>query len=271
MPFINFRSSIIDPLQTPTPWWLRERLGAALLYTLGAAHDHFAEYVYEGVSARYPSLAEEKALKQILRDRKIPSLDGEPLPSMRARARDWRNLIRLKGTPAGAMLQIQPVFLPEAPMIRVVAGNSARAMWATLNQAGELAFTKREPSNWDWDSAFPFHDEPTKIHRWHAIIYAPTFVTPAGSLVAPSAVQSLGSSLDAQRTNDIGRVFREWQRAGSVLWGWILAFDPESFEPTGGPGVGYPDGTWYRNYVVGGGYNRVDSARYHYDQVWSPA
>lgn len=271
---MTFRQDIINPAVQPTPKWLRRDLGARLLYVLGAAHDAFAEYVYEGVSARFPSLAEPMALQALGRDRGIPIYPGEPLPSQRIRLRQWRKARRLKGTAAGAMKVLQPIWYPAVPTMRVVAGNSTRAMWATLYgddavaqtagaTSGTMAFHRASPTNWDWDSDYAYRPEPATIHRWWAIVYAPPQVVEHPALVPPSTTISVGSSLLTQFCNDVQFGLHEWRRAGSKISGWILAFDPTTFDPAGS-GAGYPDGTWHHEAdPVTRLPNRVTTARYH--------
>jgi hypothetical protein len=154
--------------------------------------------------------------------------------------------------------------------MRLVYGNQDRALWTTLLPDGSLDFVRREPTNWDWDSQYPYHWAPPTLHRWTLIVYAPPSVTPNDVEEDPSDVLSIGSSLTVQQTQDVGGLAVAFKREGTFLWNWILAFDPNSFNPLGGPGPGYPDGTWYRSYTPGGGFNRLTTARYHTERFWLP-
>jgi hypothetical protein len=264
----NLREQIIVPQRSPV--WLRGPLGSRFLYMLGAAHDHFAEYIWGGVSQRFPTYAEELSRKALSVDRRIPLFPSEPIPSQQSRLRAWRSTARGAGTTSTMLEQSQAFWLPETPMMRLVYGNSTRALWTTLNPDGSLGFVRREPTNWDWDSAYPFHTEPATLHRWSLIIYAPPSVTPNNPTEDPSDVLSIGSSLTVQQTSDIGKLAEAFSRVGAFMWNWILAFDPASFDPLGGPGAGYPDGTWYQSYKMGGGFNRLETARYHIERAWTP-
>lgn len=249
-----------------TPCWVREpfaRLADRYLQTLGLAHEAFAEYVTRGVLMRYPRYAGPQARGALGTDRRVPAYASESAESHAARLRLWLSSHRGAGTDAGVLRQSQPFWLPEVPRMRIVAGNSEIAFWSTLEPDGTMSFVTREPSNWDWDSEYHAADEPARIFRWWLIIYAPSYVSEHADAFGPSDTISAGSTLSVQWTLDVGNLANSWRAAGSYLHGWILAFDPDSFDPEGGPGAGYPDGTWFRAFVPGGGFNRLQTARYH--------
>jgi hypothetical protein len=257
-----------------SPIWLRHDLGRRFLYLFGLAHDHFAQYTWDGVTQRFPTYAESMSRKMLSRDRRVPLFESEPVPSQKERLRTWLTSHRQAGTDAGVLEQSAPFWLPETPKMRIVAGNSQVAMWTTLNPDGTVEFYRRDVtnggSNWDWDSTYPFHAEPSSIHRWWLIVYAPPSTVAHPITVAPSETVSVGSSLTSQQAIDIQALAASWRRAGSSIWGWILAFDEASFDPTGGPGAGYPDGTWHRSYKIDGSFNRLSTARYHVERAWTP-
>jgi hypothetical protein len=226
---------------------------------------------------------------EIARDRRILLFPGESNASKIERLRRWRSAHRAAGLPAGILAQSAAYWLPELPTMRVVAGNSIHAMWATRYGSDAVAtaegatteelddtrvdpvagrpigrrlrFRYASPSNWDWDSAYPFAAEPPTIHRWWVILYAPPGIEPHDVAEVPSDTISMGSSLSIQDAKNVFDLANYWRSIGTTLWGWILAFDPESFNPTGS-GAGYPDGTWYRDYNEVG-FNRLTSARYY--------
>lgn len=268
MPFReNLRTTILDPDGSPA--FLRGYYGARLQYIWAAAQDHFLQYLWDGIDQSTPTWAETNSMRQIAADRRIPIYQTEPIPSQQKRLREWLDAHRAAGTDTGLLTQSQPYWLPEAPKMRVVWGNSTRAEWSTLNEDGSLEFHRADPSNWDWDSAYPFQIEPQTIHRGWLIVYAPASVLSHPITVAPSETISVGSTLLAQACQDVYDIGMLNHRTGARLWGWILAFDPASFDPAGS-GAGYPDGTWYRSYKMDGSFNRLDTARYHVVTAWTP-
>lgn len=270
----NFREEIRDPKRSPVYVRAPEGLYDRLLYVLGAAHDHFLQSLWDGVGQGSPIYALEKSRRELAKDRRIPLFEGEPVPSQRKRLQEWLDAHRAAGTDAGLLGQSQPFWLPEIPMMRIVWGNSARAEWTTLNPDGTLEFHVRDASNggsnWDWDSAYPYHTEPQTIHRGWLIVYAPPSVSSHPITVSPSETISAGSTLTVQQATAVYNLSMLNRRGGVKIWGWILAFDPASFDPNSGPGAGFPDGTWYRSYKLDGSFNRLSTARYHQVTAWTP-
>jgi hypothetical protein len=269
----NLREQILAPDRSPI-WW-RGELGKRYQFLFGAAHDHYVQYVWDGVTQRFPTYAEQNSRLQLSKDRRIPLFQTEPIESQRARLRGWRSAHREAGLDTGVIAQSQPFWLPAVPKMRIVAGNSEVAMWTTLNPDGTLEFNRRDAtsggSNWNWDSAYPFKGEPTTIHRWWLIVYAPPSVIPNPPVVPQTAGLSAGSSLLVQQALDVFSLANGWRRQGSALWGWILSFDETLFDPLGGPGPGHPDGTWFRAYRDDGSFNRPTDARFYVQRACTPA
>lgn len=251
-----------------TSGWLLAGPGHALHRTFGHAHDAFLADDARRLLAAYPSYATTASLREIARDRHVLTFPEQMRAAQEEAAKDWIEANKDAGLPFGVMRQAQYLFAPEVPKVRLVQGNSERAVWYTLDSDGTFSAVRQEVSNWDWDSEWALGlPEPTKIHRFFLIVYAPASVTPYTPDEAPSETMSLGASgLTKQMAINIEACVRYWKSAGSVLWGWILAFDPDSFDPEGDntsrPG-GYPDGDWFRAYIPGVGYNRDQTARYY--------
>lgn len=271
----NFAETFAAPGRMPGFW--SGPMGTAFRYALGGTLDQFVQLHWERLRAAWPSFATAASLGEIARDRRILLFENESRASKEARTTAWRSAHRAAGTPAAVLRQGQPLWLPEVPTVRVVSGNSSRALWATVYgtdtpailagvEPGTIAFARRVPSNWDWDSAFPFTPEPATVHRHHVIVYAPASVLPAGPDDPIDPLLCMGSTLPLQAGRNVADCARYWSSANAILWGWILAFDPVSFSPTGNSGStpgGYPDGTWYQSYIPGVGFNRLQTARYH--------
>lgn len=242
--------------------------GEAYHRTLGFAHDEFLADDARRILASLPRYATPASLREIGRDRHVLLFPEQSRASQEAQCRDWIEAHKDAGLPYGILRQSQLLWAPEIPKVRLVQGNSERAAWYTLDTDGTFSYIRQAVSNWDWDSDWSLGaPEPAKIHRMFLIIYAPPSVTPYTPDVAPSDTESLGASgVTTRHAKNIEACVRYWKSAGSILWGWILAFDADSFDPEGDntsrPG-GYPDGDWFRAYIPGVGYNRDQTARYY--------
>lgn len=290
----NFAELLSAPDRMPGFW--SGILGTLYRYAHGGTLDQFFQIHWARLRASWPSYATDASIGEIARDRGIPLFDGETRLSKEARLRGWRTAHREAGLPLGEIHQGLPLWLPERPTIRVVAGNSALATWCTLYGDDETAaldgatddelndertviltdpltdkeyeipvgrkprFHHATTSNWDWDSGY-FSDplvsavEPQRIDRFFYIVYKPDSIDFYGPDLPEDATISINSTMPVQDVKNVGSCLSAWKREGSTPWGWILAGDPASFEPTGS-GAGYPDGSWWQ------AINRLDTARY---------
>lgn len=266
-----FRVRILDPKRSP--FWINGGEGTKYLYTLGTAHDGFAAEHERRLRSSLPGYSTPELITQIGIDRHILLFPEESFASKIERCREWLPAHFDAGLWYGIARQMQLLWLPAAPRVRLVAGNQERVQWATLEASGAMTFHRRGgltglSPNWDWDSAFPGTTTPiANNHRFFGIVYAPDGYVEHGTEAGPSDAESLGSpSVSHQMGLNVAAVQRYWMKAGAQLWGWILAFDPDSFDPTltniDAPG-GYPDGTWYKAHKTGGGFNRLQTARYY--------
>lgn len=290
----NFAEVFSAPDRMPGFW--SGILGTLYRYAFGGTMDQFAQIHWERLRASLPAFATDASIGEIARDRGIQLFDGESRLSKEARLRGWRTAHREAGLPIGEIHQGLPLWLPERPTVRIVAGNSARAMWCTLfgdDAAASLGgatdeelddsrtavltdpqtgkryeipvgrkprFYRAEPSNFDWDSGYfgdPLvpADEPPRIDRFFYIVYKPDSIAFHGPDVPYDPTIHLDTTMPIQDVKNVGSCLSVWKREGSIPWGWILAGDPASFEPTGS-GAGYPDGSWWH------APNRLDTAAY---------
>lgn len=289
----RFRDIWTDADRFPAFW--SGPLGSLYRLAFGLTFDQWVQKHWMRLRAAWPAFATEASIGEIGRDRRIALFDGETRASKEDRLRGWLSAHREAGLPIGQIHQGLPLWLPDRPTIRVVAGNSSRAMWCTLfgdDTAATLGgatseelddnrtvilndvegreyevlvgrkprFSRAEPTNFDWDSEY-YADtavsevEPPTIHRLFYIVYKPDSIVFHDPDEPEDATVSLNSSMATQAVKNVGSCLEAWKRAGSFPWVFILAGDPASFDPTGS-GVGYPDGSWWR------AENRLDTARY---------
>lgn len=294
---MSFRSEAVNP--RTLPGWILGPLGQYYVRVLGIAQDRLLQSIYEKRRANMPSFAPSQAIRsEIARDRAVQLFPGESVASQIARLLRWRSSARTRGTGAGILREGQPLWLPEAPTVRLVAGNSTRATWYTVYGddaalavdqarwdllvspafprpvAGSFSYVRQEPSNWDWYSGYfaaTAYTEPVKLFRFWQIVYAPPSVVFYGSEGPgenPDAGATVGSSLTQTFASSLAGAANFGKKPGAKLWGVILASDPESFDPMGDnttvPG-GYPDGSWW-NAASYMGYTRLSSASYYSDR-----
>lgn len=290
----NFAEIFSAPDRMPAFW--SGPLAVLYRYAFGGTLDQFLQIHWARLRSSLPAFATDATIGEIGRDRGIQLFQGETRASQEERLRGWRTAHREAGLPMGEIHQGLPLWLPARPTIRVVAGNSARAMWCTLFGDDEAAtlggatddelnddrlkvvtdavtgkryeilvgrkprFHRAAVSNFDWDSQY-FADslvsasEPPRIDRWFYIVYKPDSIDFHDFSNPYEPTISLNSTMPLQDVKNVGSCLSVWKREGSIPWGWILAGDPASFEPTGS-GVGYPDGSWWL------AENRLDTARY---------
>jgi hypothetical protein len=254
-----------------SPWFLRRKYMGTFLQSCAIVADTAIASLDLGLRLGQPLRCSADALPGLSYDRSIRLYPTESEMSKRRRLANWLTLHRQRATHIGEMRHVQPYFLPEAPMLRIVhqdgLGNSAT--WHTLAGDGTYSKHKAVPSNWDYDG------RTAQWSRWWAIVYVPaSFVSMRkyddgcrwddgtvydGVLAAVSA--------------DIVAMFLEWKAAHSRLQAVILATDPASFDPTASP-VTLPDGSttlplagnWIRSQAATGEKTRLATAQWVYER-----
>jgi hypothetical protein len=258
-------------LKSFAPSYFQERWMSTLLESSGMVFDQHAQRVFDGRCAGNPYAGGSKTDEGILRqcepevlaqhaaDRGITLYDTEPVASRRYRVSRWRDLIRLKGSDEGALMNAQPYFLgltDTLPMMRIVHQSNEgtpTSTWSTMaavsaasvlstGNLGTFSMLLRNPSN------FNFDDRPALWSRnWVFVYLYGTGLTPPdayddGSEYDDGSVYD-GGTLTPQRCADIVAMFKLWKSSHDWLNGVALVWDNTSIDPTGTP-TQDADGRW---------------------------
>lgn len=254
------------------PWFLHNKHIGGFLEATALIYDESLQTLDLGLRSGQPLRCDEEVLPILGRDRSIPFFPGESVESKRRRLAAWKQLHRTRGTHVGEMRQSQPYFLPEAPLMRIVhqsGGASPIATWHTLAPDGSYSIHRATPSNWNWDG------QTSKWSRFWVILYVPTSFASLirygdghrygdGSVYAGTASPVI--------SQDLVNMILNWKSAHSALWGYCLATDPTSFDPTASIVVdpagwsSLPNGNWGQPLTSAGVRTRLPSALWIYDR-----
>lgn len=249
------------------PWFIRNRYGRAFLEAIGLTLDLGTETLHRALDQAHPLVCESSSLPIIGADRGIRRYVTEPEASYRIRLARWRQIKSHAGSHYGQMISLAPYFLPGAiPLIRTVhqVGDGTIATWHTLFPDGTYSVYQATPSNWQWDTT------PFSWSRFWVIVYIDVSVGPRPSKWDDGGKWDDGHIWDGYVTSaqidDMIGIILDSKAPHSTLAGLIFATDPASFDPQGGAGVGYPDGTWSQVINPATGLpSRLDTAIYAYD------
>jgi hypothetical protein len=228
------------------PRWFRNRRGKSVAYrilaSLAAMFDALTEWMIQGSKARMPGLGTPTALPLLARDRGYIRGFAQSDEVFAARLPGWLEDHKREGHPFEVLRQIRGYLAPYAVRVRHVdnAGN-----WHTILEDG-TEIRQNLPGSWDWDG------DAAKWWRFWIILYAPAEwqVWPSFWENDPSLwggnLQgngwSLGQKLPVGVVEDIRNIVDRWKAQHAVCPWIILAFDPDSFNPTDPDTL--PDGTW---------------------------
>ena len=239
---MSFVGVIQQAIANLGPSFLQQKNVGAFLEAVGLTLDGSVEQLAQGMRLSQPLRCDSSALPVLSYDRGIRTYATEPEASKRYRLSQFWQLRRQFGTHQGEMRNLQPFFLPYAPIIRIVhqSGDGVTATWHTLAADGTYSVHQQEPSNWDWDS------EVGKWSRFWVIVYVDDVGLPAqptwdgGQLWDGGSVWG-GLYTRAQILDMVGAIV-DAKSAHSKLAGLIFATDPASFDPTATPATN-PDGS----------------------------
>lgn len=255
-----------------SPWFLRRRNIGTFLQSCAIVADTAVSSLDLGLRLSQPLRCSADALPGLSYDRSIRLYPNESQMSKRQRLAKWLVLHRQRGTHIGEMRHVQPYFLPETPMIRIVHqdGAGASATWHTLAGDGTYTKHKQVPSNWDYDG------RTAQWSRWWAIVYVPASFISTHHYDDGCAWDDPGLVWDgfsAAVAADVVAMFREWKSAHSRLQAVIFATDPASFDPTATPAT-LADGSttlpiagnWIRSQAADGTRPRLHTAQWVYER-----
>lgn len=246
------------------PSWLREGEGALVDYSLGLMADYAAEVHRLSAYVRFPEYAPPDALAHIGRDRKIVRGIGETDEAYAARLVEWLDKHRVRGNPYALLEQLR-AYMNQDVRVRTV---DARGNWYTIDTDGTRT-ADLATGTWQWDAM-----DPARWSRFWVILYPTAGGEPWadhtldvgdpglwGDAVGTTAL-TLGSSATPEHISKVRTIIRDWQPDGTRCEWVIVAFDPDSFDPS----APEPDGNWAKwgeddgsgNYVSA----RLATARY---------
>lgn len=223
-----------DFIREISPPWLKRYWGERYLYAPGLMVDAVAQWMLEGVRARFPQRGTPTALAPIGRDRRIVRGFAESETAYQARLLTWLESWRIAGNPVALLDNIAGYLAPYAVRIRTV---SNRGTWFTREPDGLIEVHAKQ-ANWDWD------DEPDLWSRFWVIIYPlasgvfvehPSWGDPAlwGGTWGPEPSATWGCSATVEQVAAIRGLVQTWKPAGTLCKHIIVSFDDALFEPEG--------------------------------------
>jgi hypothetical protein len=252
-----------DLIRDNSPPWLRRTWGERYLYAFGLILDGIADWMIKGMAARFPDAGLDDALPFIGRDRRIRRGFAEPADHYRARLKAWKSDAKTCGTALALMKQIQAYCYGFDIRVRCV---NDRGSWQQLDADG--TYTEYPlVGNWDWDGKYPTE---AKTRFWVIIypldsgIWEPHGHYGDGQRWGEPG-RTWGTTATRDQVQTIRQIVAEWSPLGARCPYIIIAFDPDSFDPTAPPGAPLPDGTWGKWYKDSSGVavrSRLSTARY---------
>lgn len=313
--------ALVSIIESLLPGWMNRparRHWPRFAGTLALGLDAIAEATFQGRLAAMPGqtaavpamggFESEDALPLIGRDRRIARGLEETSPSYARRLRRWRQSWRRAATGWAIAEQVQGVFGPERPTVKVVSATVDAEtgprpnVWHSIDPDGVLTYYGGdggfviEPDGtmsafadpcapWDWDSASLPDGSAGQADGWRiwVIVHAPTAMISATEGVwGPGPTWwgdggTWGTTATPPAVELVRGVVADWKPAGIRCPFIIIAFDAASFDPIApSPYTGLPDGRWGWNHKtvdLGGGLlcavpSRLDTARYWAGPPW---
>ncbi len=243
--------SLRGTLDRYLPKWLRERPGAPgqpaatnawrYFYSCALLGDLGLENAIQGAQARMPTLAPPSALPYLGRDRGIVRGYAEPNDVFALRMIPFRDAHKTRGNPYTLMRMVRAYVYPYLPKMRIV---NNRGTWYTLNPDDTTEVVK-SAGNWNWDG-----NTALRSRAW-LIIYSDlgpwddtgAWGDPGTYWGQPGT--TWGTTATPEQVASVRAIVDYWRSATARFENIIIAFDPDSFDPSDPPGSpGLPDGTW---------------------------
>lgn len=284
--------ALISVIERLLPGWMNRaarRHWPRFAGTVAITLDALAEATFQGRLAAMPGQTaavpamggyeSEDALPLIGRDRRIARGLEETSPSYARRLRRWRQSWRRAATGWSLAEQVQGVFGPDRPTVKVVsasvdtgAGLRSNA-WHSIDPDGVLTYYGPEGgfviepdgtmsvfadacAPWDWDS-LSLPDGTTEPDAWRVwvIVHVPAAMCEATEGVwGPGPTfwgdgGTWGTTATPAAVELVRGVVADWKPAGVRCPFIIMAFDAASFDPVEpSPYTGLPDGRWGWNH-----------------------
>ncbi len=256
---VNFRT---HRRRRPLPSWLRDGEGLLVGYVLDLMRDLFVERLRQSLMIRFPQRdptgrpSPDDALAANGRTRRVIRGIDESSASYAARLIRWLDDRKTAGN-AFAVLQKCAEYLGPLPRLRIV---DARGNWYTREPDGTTSYLL-DQGNWNWDGA-----PMSRFARFWLIVYPNGLWTEGpdwddASRSWGDGQCSWGSTATSAQIDTLRAIVADWKRAGSRCEKIIIAFDPDSFDPS----APEPDGTWGHWGKLEGGVMvpaRLSTARY---------
>lgn len=221
------------------PPWLQKGDGAKVLYSISAPLDVANDWAWQGIKARMPLEATPTALGAIGRDRVITRGFDESDDNYRARLAAHLVAWRRAGHAQGILDAIAGYLSPHEVRMRIATN---AGVWYTRETDGTFTWEK-QLGTWDWDGA------SGSWWRFWVILYPPNTLWTEGPNIGDSdlwngaigsAGYTIGSTATPEQVQSIRGLVKQWKPAHAQCKWIIVAFDPDSFDPSAPD----PDGTW---------------------------
>lgn len=240
--------------------------GELLGYVLDVIKDAFLQRIGLGLMARFPQngpngeTAPPDALALLGRDRRVIRGLFESDASYAARLLKWLDDRRTCGNPFTLMRKLSE-YLGPLPSYRTV---DARGNWYSRAADGtESALLKQE--NWNWSG----EAIGQSWSRFWVIIYPnglwsdyPYAWGENGPGWGDGNPETIGSTATQEHVSTVRSIVADWMPAGTRCVNIIVAFDPDSFDPS----APEPDGLWGRGSKTNASgvqvSSRLETARY---------
>ena len=230
------------------PPWLSRYWGERFLYAHAVQLDAIAEWVEQGLRARFPEKAPIDALPYIGRDRKIRRGFAETSTAYAVRLRGWLDAHRRRGSAIALLEQLHGYFTPYSAEMRFSTVDNG-GTWYVMDGSDKSVTVTRKAANWDWDGS------SVDWGRFWVIIHplSSGAFTDAGDWNSDESYGAdgvWGLSLSVNQCQDLIAIARDWKPAGMTCVYIVASLDADELNPDS---TTLPDGTWSKSAKISGG------------------
>lgn len=204
-----------DAIREISPWWLRDPIGGAILYAIGAQIDELNDRLRAGVKLRFPGFYSMESLALNGRERRIRRGRLEPDATYAARLRRWLDDHRRRGNPYALLAQVHAFYAPDnfGVELRYVSGRNF-----TMDLAGDVV---------RGDVVWTPPGDAAQWARWWLIYQWPDPIDDDGLWGDPGTWGDgsvWGCGLSPEDIREIRLIPREWNNAHSL--GYVTLVSP---------------------------------------------